>query len=502
MEPTSFAPSIISEALPSQLRYDMSKKISSLVVNREQVVVYPKSGTSSFVVASTGGQQEIIFNISSTPYLVDPQSAFLLMDVSLSFAGTVGANANDAVVVADSICPWFSQVSTLLGGMMHSNILDADILAHFLSWQTSREYYRTKSTFANPAIARWRDRAQDSNPEVTAGAVAMYPVVQDYDLPELSSTYGWKATDAGGNANSGTTSLVRTVAIPLQWLPIFSGSSFLPAQVMGNCELRFRTNQIARMFTQIATDGNPNGNAITQVNLQNCRLVYSSVQVSDVVLEMVRSMSAVSPIHLPCIHYYVSNDATNQTGAQSAPAQYNLNLSTSNLVNLFHFYLEQSQLSGNLSLTYNKNPGFGAGVNSQYYAQIGNLTLPSVSRVLGVGHLYKCYEEASGGSTCLSQEYYAPVQSTVGTDSGAFRLGLSFERLTGSVYNGAVSSGISTKSAAGLIRAYLQPADLPKLPNGTNGVSTLTATDRIYHVYQFLEYILISAAGISTTSIV
>jgi hypothetical protein len=502
MEPTSFAPSIISEALPSQLRYDMSKKISSLVVNREQVVVYPKSGTSSFTVASTGGQQEIIFNISSTPYLVDPQSAFLLMDVSCTFAGTAGvANPNDAVVVADSICPWFSQVSTLLGGMMHSNILDADILAHFLSWQTSREFYRTKSTFANPGIARWRDRAQDSTPEIT-GAGAGYPVVQDYDLPELSTTYGWGAVDTGSFVNSGTTSLVRTVAIPLQWLPIFSGSSFLPAQVMGNCELRFRTNQISRMFSQISTGGGANNNLITQVNLQNCRLVYSSVQVSDVVLEMVRSMSAVSPIHLPCIHYYVSNDATNQTGAQSAPAQYNLNLSTSNLVNLFHFYLEQDQLSGVASLTYNKNPGFGAGVNSQYYAQIGNLTLPSVSRVLGVGHLYKCYEEASGSATCLSQEYYAPVQSTIGTLSGAFRLGLSFERLTGSVYNGAVSSGISTKSAAGLIRAYLQPADLPKLTNGTNGVSTLSATDRIYHVYQFLEYILVSSAGISTTSIV
>lgn len=500
MEATSFAPSVISEALPSQLKYDMSKKISSLVVNREQVVVYPKSGTSNFAVASTGGQQDIIFNISSTPYLVDPASVFLLMDVVVNYQGTLSGNPNDRTVVADSICPWFSQISTLLGGMMHSNILDADILAHFLTWQTSRDFYKTKSTFANPGLARWRDPVAQPTPTVVDD---FYPALVTQSLDLTSAEFGWGANDSGANPYAGTSSPVRTVAVPLSWLPIFSGSSFLPAQVMGNCELRFRTNQIGRMFCQTQSGGVlANQNPITSVNFNNCRLVYSSVQVSDVVLEMIRSMSAVSPIHLPCIHYYVSNDSTNQTGAQNVPTQYNLNLSTSNLINLFHLYLEQNQLSGVAPLTYNKNPGFGAGVNSQYYAQIGNLTLPSVSRQLGIGHLYKSYEEASGSPLCTSQEYYSIVQSTVGADTGAFRLGLSFERLTGSVYNGAVSSGISTKSAAGLIRAYLQPADLPVLITGLPGVSTLSPTDRIYHIYQFLEYILVSSAGISTTSIV
>jgi hypothetical protein len=256
------------------------------------------------------------------------------------------------------------------------------------------------------------------------------------------------------------------------------------------------------MFGQIKATGAANQNAITGIQFSNIRVAYRSVQVADEVLMMVADMAARGPLHLPCIHHRVQNDALNIPSGlspPSGPAQYNIVLATSNLVSLFHYFLDSDQLSGALPLIYNKNPGFGE--TSSYYAEIGGKQFPSVNQAIGVNTLYMNYEEAVAGPFCLSQEYYAPVQAATGyAKTGAFRLGITFERLLGAVADG-VSAGYSTKNAAGLVRVFLKPSDNPVDINNTAVAASRNPSDRLISVARYMEYVLISAAGVSSTNI-
>lgn len=500
MEPTSFTASRLSESIPSQLKYDMSKKISSLVVGKEQVVVYPTGGASQLNFNNVNQKNDLRFNISSTPYMADPRSVALLVDFQLIYQGVASGAGNDVTMIQDNFCPWFETITTLMGGMVHSNILQADLLTHFLTHQMTRDNYKTKATFTNPGLTRFRDGVYQVSPEEGAGGQ-----YGSYTAPastaQLSRDFGWSPLDvlAPGD-QQGSESFTRSLRIPLQFIPLFSGSTFLPPQAMGNVELRFKTNPLSRIFSFVKTTGASNTNPCVGGVMTNIRLVYDSIQVADSVLDMIRSMSSVSPIHIPCVHYYAVQDNQPTNGPNLTPQQINLNLATSNLTNVFHYYLEQDQLSQATAWTYNKNPGYGP--NSAVYHQIGNITYPSVNRSLGVNQIYHNYEEASNSGLCTSYEYYAPIQSLFSPPTGLFRIGINFERLAGSIYEGAVSSGVSTKASAGLIRAFLQASDVAIDNTGSPRVSTLTTTDVIVSVFQFLEYVLISSSGITTTAIV
>jgi hypothetical protein len=277
MEPTSFTASRLSESIPSQLKYDMSKKISSLVVGKEQVVVYPTGGASQLVFTNTNQKNDLRFNISSTPYMVDPRSIALLMDVNLTYAGVSSGATDDTTVIADNFAPWFETITTLMGGMVHSNILQADLLTHFLTWQQTRDNYRSKATFTNPGLTRWREPVYQVSPEETTPD--FYPTYSSSaGVPQMSRDFGWTPLDvlAPGDQR-GATSLTRSLRIPLQFIPLFSGSTFLPPQVMGNVELRFKTNPLSRVFTFRKLNGNNNTNVCVGGVFSNIRLVYDSI---------------------------------------------------------------------------------------------------------------------------------------------------------------------------------------------------------------------------------
>jgi hypothetical protein len=498
MAELAYAPSRLAEATPSQIRYDMAKRVSSLIVDTNQVIVYPKSGSTS-VNQGLQGVNEIEFNLAATPYMIDPASVMLLMDIVVNFAGVANTNcADDIVSVQESICPWFYLARVFVNGAQHESISDCDLATHLHTWHMSRDTYKTKATFANPGLAKWRELAALDTPEDASPGI--FPAVSQADAGTLTNDYGWGALSAGTGVKNGTTSRVRQVAIPLQWLALFSGRSFLPPQVGGNITLKFTTNQVSRMFGQVQADGSTaNDNLITGIQFSNIRVAYRSVQVADEVLMMVADMAARGPLHLPCIHHRVQNDALNITGPVSGPSQYNIVLATSNLVSLFHYFLDSDQLSGALPLIYNKNPGFGQ--TGSYYAEIGGKQFPSVNQAIGVNTLYMNYEEAVAGPFCLSNEYYAPVQAATGyAETGAFRLGLSFERLLGAVADG-VSAGYSTKNAAGLVRVFLKPSDSAISGTGASLAPSCVPTDRLISVARYMEYVLISAAGVSSTNI-
>lgn len=498
MAELAYAPSRLSEATPSQIRYDMAKRVSSLIVDTNQVIVYPKSGSTS-VQQGLQGTNEIEFNIASTPYMLDPASVMLLMDITVNFAGTVNACPNDIVAVQESICPWFYLARVFINGAQHESISDCDLATHLHTWHMSRDTYKTKATFANPGLAKWRDLYATNTPEDVDASANIYPTVTNATQGTITNDYGWGALN-GTAARNGENSRTRQVAIPLQWLALFSGRSFLPPQVGGNITLKFTTNQVSRMFGQLQIDGfTNNDNQITGINFANIRLAYRSVQVADEVLMMVADMAARGPLHLPCIHHRVQNDSLGINGPAAGPSQFNLVLATSNLVSLFHYFLDQDQLSGATPLIYNKNPGFGT--TGSYYAEIGGKQFPSVNQAIGNNILYMNYEEAVAGPFCLSQEYYAPVQAEDGfAVTGAFRLGLSFERLLGAVADG-VSAGYSTKNAAGLVRVFLKPSDQAIGPDGSAEAPSCASTDRLISVARYMEYVLVSAAGVSSTNI-
>jgi hypothetical protein len=508
MAELAYAPSRLSEATPSQIRYDMAKRVSSLIVDTNQVIVYPKSGSTS-VQQGLQGTNEIEFNIASTPYMLDPASVMLLMDITVNFNGDPNINdlpnatanyTNDVVAVQESICPWFYLARVFINGAQHESISDCDLATHLHTWHMSRDTYKTKATFANPGLAKWRELFAVNTPEDVDASANIYPAIVNVGQDLTTNDYGWGALSAGtGNKNSNV-SRTRQVAIPLQWLALFSGRSFLPPQVGGNITLKFTTNQVSRMFGQLQGNGvSPNQNQIKGINFANIRLAYRSVQVADEVLMMVADMAARGPLHLPCIHHRVQNDSLGINGPAAGPSQFNLVLATSNLVSLFHYFLDQDQLSGATPLIYNKNPGFG--LTGSYYAEIGGKQFPSVNQAIGNNILYMNYEEAVAGPFCLSQEYYAPVQAAVGfARTGAFRLGLSFERLLGAVADG-VSAGYSTKNAAGLVRVFLKPSDSAVSPTGSAVSPSCASTDRLISVARYMEYVLVSAAGVSSTNI-
>jgi hypothetical protein len=350
-------------------------------------------------------------------------------------------------------------------------------------------------------MARWADAATAARPDSSGGGI-FNPASSNVAYLENSNYRGWGPIDAGGNSQGGTVSLTRQVVIPLNWLGLFSGSAFIPPQVGGNIQLKFTTNQLSRMFYNgkgLTTADAPN-NPITGITFSEIKLVYDSVQVADEMLMAIGQMAAAGPLHMPCIHHRVQSDATNQTaGSVSGPAQYLYSLATSNLVSLFHYYLEQEQLSGGKPLVYNFNPGFGSGTSS-YYVEIGGKQFPSVSQSQGVALAYLNYADAVAGAHCLSSDYYNPIQLTNGTLSGAFRLGLSLERLKGAAGDGT-SAGYSTKNAAGLVRVFVKPSDTGYLQDGTTAASILSPTDRLITVGRYMEYVLISGAGVSTTNI-
>jgi hypothetical protein len=191
------------------------------------------------------------------------------------------ATLDDIVSVQESICPWFYLARVFVNGAQHESISDCDLATHLHTWHMSRDTYKTKATFANPGLAKWRELSALNNPEDVDASSSIFPAVSQASAGTLTNDYGWGAlsgNDGSGNFTptfkNGTTSRVRQVAIPLQWLALFSGRSFLPPQVGGNITLKFTTNQVGRMFGQIKATGAANQNAITGIQFSNIRVAY------------------------------------------------------------------------------------------------------------------------------------------------------------------------------------------------------------------------------------
>lgn len=490
----SYAPSIISEHLAPEIAYSQAKKISTMVVDDQSVILYPKSGSTS-INQGLQGTNQLEFTISSTPYMIDPQSVNLVMDVQLGFAGVANTNCSaDRVVPQDNFCPWFYISTVLLGGMQHESIQDCDLLTHHLTWDgVSRDDYQTKVSFANPGARRWAVGGAQSASEYQSATV--FPANLNYSNElELATAQGWAAASAVGGTNNGTASAVRSLVIPLQYLAIFSGQVYLPPQVGSNITLRFTTNQLSRMFFTGLENGNANANALTSITFSNIRLVYRSVQVADEVLGMIERMSASAPIHIPCVHHQVQTDSCDQTGGSvNGPDQYLLNVATSNLVSTFHYYVQPEQLNGSLPLNYRINPGYAQ--TGEAWMQIGGKVFPSVNRAVGVNMLYHEYSKALSAKMCTEACYYqgvAAVAADTDYHGGAFTLGFSTERVLGAISDLA-SAGYSTKSAAGAVRLFLAPRD--------SIADSVKPTDRVVSVLRFLEYIIIGANGISSTNL-
>ena len=302
-------------------------------------------------------------------------------------------------------------------------------------WQQPFDAYKAKSTFSLPNF-RFADEGElpVSNGVVAAagsfglggGSTAGFqatggPLLTTAPVQQQSSTWLGTGVGAGsllpgqndgsgydgapGNPGSTYSGAIVQVVVPLSWMALFSGSSYLPPFATSNIMLKLYTNQIQRIFnvyntnsTTVATINGgagtniafAEGPAILSVNLNNVRLSYDAVIVSPAVEDAMLSMlNAGGKIYYPVIHHRVQNDICNMDGPQGGPKQFLLNCATSNLISLYQFFLKDTQLTSlNDPLTYMPNVGFGSlsdSASNRYYVQIGSKTFPSVSQVVGAG---------------------------------------------------------------------------------------------------------------------
>lgn len=479
--------SSVSERLHPEIAYSSQKKVSALMLDRSTHVRFPKSGSSSLNITPTS-TPTLEFELSYTPEFLDPSSAYLVMDVQLTY----NANANgddpanaDQVLISDSVLPWFSLCQTYLSGVLLESLNDADLYAFWATWWgQSRDNYQTKGTFAN-RLWRWGERTrtfEDGNPDLTVSfgfpSNANYTAGQDASIDWLP--------ESGVSALS----RVQTVVVPLSMLALFSSKTYLPPQVGGSINLRFYTQSIAKMFAT-------SGITITNVSLSNISLYFDTVKCADEVLAFIQSMSQSAPVHLPIYHTRVQVDQSQLVGTGAVLQQVNLNLSTSNLISTFHYFLEANQRDGTEGLYYMKNPCFGqtSAGQDQVYLELGSKTYPSQARTNGVGSFYMELTKALGDIPhCPEAIYYFLVQpsSTVGEKSSAFCIGFNTEKIIGACSDGSVS-GVNTRSVAGQLRLFLKGSDAT--------AQSAVAGDQIVSVMKYMEYIIISGSGITTTNV-
>lgn len=508
----------LSEALTPELSYQQSVKTSSLIKDRINNIIYPRTGQQTFEITATN-QPTIEFQISNTAF-TDNTTPCLIMDVSLVF-DTTGANPDydptalgSRVVATESLCPWFYQVQELINSSLIETVTDVDLANFFKAmWQQPRDTYRTKSRFANRNF-RWSESNRYASPGSQPAGTGDGVCGQLTNIPpDTFETQQW----AGVTPQAGVvyTGPVQQLVVPLNWMALFSGGSYLPPYATSNILLKLYTNQISRIFTSanyVANVLQP-GPIITQINLANIRLSYDAVVVAPAVEDaMMGMLNAGGKIFYPMVHHRVQNDVANigNTSA-SGPKQFLLNCPTSNLISLYQFFLKPTQLQSSLDpLSYMINPGFGSlsqSSNNRYYIQVGSKTFPSVSQIVGASSMWLELLKALGDGPLLTDDsYYYPIspidtatagQATYGR-TGLFALGVNFERLIGAVSQSA-NAGISTRGVSGLVQAYLSPASVA--PASGTFVASLQNDQRLISVMSYLEYLIIERGGVVTTNV-
>lgn len=539
----------LSEALTPELSYQQHIKTSTLIKDRVNNIIYPKTGQTNYVVSATN-KPVIEFQVSNTAF-TDPSTACLLIDCQLSFdAGLTLNGAGNALIandlndlqlaMADSMCPFFQQVQTMVNSSLIENITDCDLLTFWKQqWTQPRDTYRTKTRFATQGNGRWSEYGQYN----VAGSIATEALagVAQADFFDAWDAYVVNATvpDPAGAPSVYLSPVVQLVVPLAPFLAIFSGSSYLPPMTSTNINLRMYSNEIQRIFSIAKVLGNqivgpspavppvvgpppvpgvPQGTnpTILSVSLNNIRLSYDAVITSPAVEESMASlMGAGSKIYYPLIHHRVQNDIVNRPPGSTGVKQYLLNCGTSNLVSLYQYHLKDTQLTTQIDpLSYMPNPGMGslsASPDNRYYIMVGSKQFPSANQVQGANAVFLELLKSLGDSPFLTEpQYYYPISAldtgipplagaTLNTQgrTGMFCLGMNFERLIGGVAQTA-NAGISTRGVSGLIQSWI---GLGSVEAPTPQTASCRESFRLISVMLYLEYLIIESGGILSTNV-
>lgn len=503
----------LSEMLTPEISYNQSIKTSSLIKDRVNNIIYPRTGQQQFVITATN-KPVIEFQLSNTAF-TDHTTPVMLMDIQLLLSAP--PTANTRCVVAESICPWFYQIQEQINSALIETVTDADLGMFFRTqWQTPRDTYLTKNRFANKNM-RWSYGRRFNKPsEIPAGSVGLAGTFVSID-PVLDETNDWIG---GGVVLPDGTYLgpVVQVAIPLSFLAVFSGSSYLPPMATSNVLFKYYCNDINRIFSIVEQTGASNfaggGPSVQQVQLNTIRMSYDAVITAPAVEDAMFSvLNAGGKVYYPMIHHRIQNDIVNMSGPQGGPKLYLLNCSTSNLVSLYQYFLKDTQLTSNHDpLTYMINPGFGsitASAQNRYYVQIGSKVFPSVSQIQGSASMFIELLKALGDGPLLTDERFYYDISNVDNDTlgqptfgrtGLFSLGVNMERLIGAVSQNS-NAGVSTRGVSGLIQTYLCPASATATAPAPNNFSSLRDEFRLISVMSYLEYLIIERGGVLTTNV-
>jgi len=543
----------LSEMLMPELSYAQSVKTSTLIKDRINNIIYPRTGQQNYSITSSN-QPVIEFQLSNTAF-TDHTTPCLLMDVQLTFNNVFtsqqidGITQNTRVLATESLCPWFYQVQEMVNSSLIETTTDVDLANMFRAmWQQPFEAYRAKSTYACPSY-RFQEGGVYPVSDDSVAAGPNYVISTQGGLvggafqagvaPDQVETEQWLGVIQSGllPASGLYSGPVVQVIVPLSWMAIFSGSSYLPPYATSNVLLKLYTNQIQRIFSVANTFGTTTatingvaaqtvnysvGPGIASVNLNNVRLSYDAVVVSPAVEDAMSAMlNAGGKIFYPVVHHRVQNDVGNLEGPQGGPKQFLLNCATSNLISLFQFFLKDTQLTSlNDPLSYMPNVGFGSlsqSASNRYYVQIGSKTFPSVSQVVGAGSMWLELLKALGDGPILAdRDAYFPIgdldPATAQSNSpviagipafnrsGCFALGINFERIIGAVSQSA-NAGVSTRGVSGIIQSYLAPASATSTNVSGVDYSSLRSAFRLISVMLYLEYLIIERGGVLSTNV-